>query len=334
MLVNRIAIDLGTTTTRIIIPKKGVVLEQPSVVARDMELGKVVCIGQEALDMIGRTPEAIEAYNPLSKGVIADFRVTKMMLEHYIAKSIGRIKLRQPEGVITVSAGATSTERRAVVDVAHSAGLKRVYVVDSPVAVALGVGAPITQPSGNMVIDIGGGTTEIAVISLGGVVAHSTIRLGGNDIDEAISDYLRRSYTLAIGMRTAEEVKQAIGAAMPQQKRQEYKMHGRDLAGGLPKSVTISRNELVPIIEDIVEKIVVSVRNTIEQTPPELVGDIMAHGIILSGGSARIDMIDRLLAKVVGVPVIISQDPTLASVKGAYQALTHIEQYRRLIADQ
>jgi rod shape-determining protein MreB len=331
MLVSRIAIDLGTTTTRMIVPKRGVVLDQPSVVARDTAKGTVLAIGQEALEMIGRTPEAIEAYYPLRSGVIADFRVTERMLEHYLGKSMGRLKLRRPEAIITVSAGATSTERRAVQDVAQDAGLRRVHLIESPVAAALGAGVPVSLPTGNMVIDIGGGTTEIAVMSLGGIVSQSTVRIGGHDIDEAIIDFLRRSHSLAIGRKTAEEVKQLAGSAMPQDKRQQYKIKGRDLVGGLPKTITISPNELVPIIENVIEKIVFSVRNTIEQSPPELVSDIIEHGIVLTGGMAQLSLLDRLLSKVIGVPVIISQDPALASVKGAYQALVHLDDHRRLV---
>lgn len=331
MFVSRIAIDLGTTTTRMIVPKHGVVLEQPSVVARDTERGEVLAIGQDALEMIGRTPDAIEAYYPLRSGVIADFRVTERMLEHYLSKSMGRLKLRRPEAMITVSAGATSTERRAVQDVAHDAGLRRVHIIESPVAAALGAGVPVSLPTGNLVIDMGGGTTEIAVISLGGIVSQSTVRIGGNDIDEALLDFLRRSYSLAIGRKTAEEVKQVAGSAMPGDKRQKYKIKGRDLVGGLPKTITISPNELVPIIENVIEKIVFSVRNTIEQTPPELVSDIIEHGIVLTGGMSQLALLDRLMSKVIGVPVMVSQDPSLAAVKGAYQALAHLGEHQRLV---
>jgi rod shape-determining protein MreB len=331
MFVSRIAIDLGTTTTRIIMPKKGVVLEQPSVVARSAGKGEILAIGQEALEMIGRTPDDIEAYYPLRSGVIADFRVTERMLEHYLGKSMGRIQLRRPEAIITVSAGATSTERRAVQDVAQDAGLRRVLLIESPVAAALGVGVPVSLPTGNLVIDIGGGTTEIAVISLGGIVSQSTIRIGGHDIDEAIIDYLRRSHGLAIGRMTAEEVKQVAGSAMPQDKRREYKIKGRDLVGGLPKTITISPNDLVPIIESVIEKIVFTVRNTIEQTPPELVSDIIEHGIVLTGGMAQLTLLDRLMSKVIGVPVIVGQNPALAAVKGAYQALVHVSEHERLV---
>ena len=329
MLAKRIAIDLGTTATRIMAPRKGILLQQPSVVARRLDDNQPVAIGQDALQMIGRTPDAIQAYYPLSSGVIADFRTTERMLAHFLAIAIGRLRARRPEGMITVSAGATSTERKAVLDVAYDAGLREVYVIESPVAAALGAGIPITEATGNMVIDIGGGTTEVAVLSLGGVVAQSSIRVGGHAIDKAISDYLHKSYAIAIGQQTAEEVKHLVGAAMQSDKRSEMVVHGRDLIAGLPKQVTVTSNELVASIETILEQVVLAMRTVMERTPPELISDIMEHGIVLTGGGAHLRYLDRLLVKVIGVPVHVAQDPELSVVKGAALALSNVEEYKR-----
>jgi rod shape-determining protein MreB len=334
MLVRRIAIDLGTTATRVMTGRKGVALQQPSVVARHIEDGQPVAMGQEALEMIGRTPEAIQAYYPLMNGVIADFRTTERMLAHYVALASGRLRARRPEGMLTVSAGATSTERKAVLDVARAAGLRQVYVIQSPVAAALGAGIPLTEPTGNMIIDVGGGTTEIAVVSLGGIVSNHSVRVGGQAIDNAIADYLRKTYAITIGQLTAEEIKHLIGSAMPHEGRSEMLVQGRDMVGGLPKQVRVSANELVPSIEQILEQIVLAVRSVMERTPPELVSDIMEHGIVVSGGGAKLKRLDKLLAKVIGVPIIIVQDPELAVVKGAHLALENIDDYKRsLLSD-
>lgn len=329
MFTKRIAIDLGTTSTRIMMPKRGLTVNEPTIVARRLDDGAMVAIGQEALEMLGRTPDEIEACSPLMSGVIADFRATERLLAHYVANAVGRFKARRPEGMVTVSAGATPTERKAVLDVATSAGLREVFLIQSPIAAALGAGIPISEPTGNMVIDIGSGTTEIAVVSLGGIVSKSSIRVGGQAIDRSIIDYVRKSYALAIGEHSAEEVKHLIGAAMPTEKRSEITVQGRDLVGGLPKQIKLTSNELVPVIEDTLEQIVFSVRDVMERTPPELISDIMEHGIVISGGGARLRLLDRLLAKVIGVPIIIAQEPELSVVKGAYLALSSVETYRR-----
>jgi rod shape-determining protein MreB len=329
MLSKSLAIDLGTSATRIMISGKGLVVQQPSVVARGINDSRPLAIGREAQEMIGRTPEQIDSYHPLVSGVIADFRTTELMLAHYISLAIGRLRARRPEGMINVSAGATSTERKAVLDVAHGAGLREVHLIPSPVAAALGAGLPATEPTGNMIIDIGSGTTEVAVLSLGGAVAQNSVRAGGQQIDKVITDYLRKAHSIAIGRQSAEEIKHLIGAAMPDDKRSEAVVHGRDLADGLPKQVTVTSNELVPSIETVLEQIVLAIRSVMERTPPELISDIMQHGIVVSGGGSRLKHLDRLLAKVIGVPVIIAPDPELAVVKGAYQALTSVEHYKR-----
>lgn len=329
MFSKRIAIDLGTTSTRIMMPKKGLIVNEPTLVAKRLDDGSTVAIGQQALEMFGRTPDEVEAYSPLMSGVIADFRATEQLLAHYVAGAIGRVKARRPEGMITVSAGATPTERKAVLDVAAGAGLREVYLIQSPIAAALGSGIPVSEATGNMVIDIGSGTTEIAVVSLGGIVSKTSIRVGGQAIDRAIIDHVRKNYALAIGEHSAEEVKHLIGAAMPMEKRSEVMVQGRDLVGGLPKQIKLSSNELIPVIENILEQIVFAVRDVMERTPPELISDIMEHGIVITGGVARLRLLDRLLSKVIGVPIIIANNPELSVVKGAQLALSSVEEYKR-----
>lgn len=329
MLTKKIAIDLGTTSTRILVPRKGVVLNEPTVVAQNIDTKKVLAIGREALDMLGKTPEAIQAYYPLKSGVIADFRVTIDLLSHYINNAIRRWRIRRPEAMINVSSGATSTEKKAVLDVAKSAGIQNAHIIDSTVAAALGAGIPISEATGNMIIDIGGGTTEIAVLSLSGIVAQKSIRVGGQSIDDSISTHIRREYSLSIGGQTAQEIKETIGTAMPFKKEKKIPVQGRDMIGGLPKTVQITANELVPSVEESLEKIVLAIRSVMEKTPPELVSDIIEHGIVLTGGVAHLHMLDKLFSKVIGVPCIIAQDSQLCVVKGAGIALTNLDDYKK-----
>ncbi len=329
MFTKKIAIDLGSSQTRIIAARRGLVVQQPSVVATRTDSGEVEGIGSQAIEMLGRTAGAIQARHPLRDGVIADFNLTEKMLSHFISLSVGRVRARRPEAMITVSSLATPTEKKAVIDAAEAAGLKTVYLIPSPLAAALGAGLPLNEPTGHMVIHIGAGTAEVAMLSLGGIVAESSLRAGSTAIDQAIIDLVRRKYSVSIGSKSAEQAKLLIGSALPGQKRSETKLQGRDLVKGLPKQIVLTSNELVPSIENIVEQIVLAARQVLEQSPPELVSDIMSHGIVLTGGGAKLKSIDRLFSKVIGVPVIIPGDPELSAVKGAFLALENVEDYQQ-----
>lgn len=329
MFAKRIAIDLGTVSTLVYVPRSGIVINEPSVVALNSDDDSVVAIGKEAEDMLGRTPEALISHRPLRDGVIADFRITREMLKHYISRSIGQLRLVKPDIMISIPAGATSTEKKAVIDATIAAGARAAYVIEEPVAAALGAGIPVTEPRGNMVIDIGGGTTEIAVISLGGVVSQTSVRVGGNKIDAAISEYLRKHHNLSIGEHTAEMVKHEIGRAIPGEEKHAMSVQGRDIAGGLPKTVTLSDSEIIEPIQDILEQIVRSIRTVIEHTPPELVSDIIDRGIMLTGGGAQLRGIDTLLAKVINVPVLIAEEPEYCVANGAGVALKNLSEYQK-----
>ncbi|MBI4101074.1 rod shape-determining protein [Candidatus Microgenomates bacterium] len=329
MFAKRIGIDLGTVNTLVVVPRRGIVINEPTVVARDVNSGNILAVGKEAEAMVGRTPETIELYRPLSEGVIADFQATQSLLKHYINQAIGRLRPIKPDIMISVPGGATSTERKAVVDVAIAAGGRSAYIIAEPVASALGANVPIAEAAGNLVIEVGGGTTEIAVISLGGIVAQHSVRVGGNKIDAAISEYLRRQHSLSVGDKTAESVKQTIGSAMPAAKQHKMEVKGRDVVAGLPKTVTVSSGEIIEPIQDILEKIVLAIRTVLEHTQPELVSDIIDRGIILSGGSALLKNLDKLLVKVIGVPVVITEDPLTCVAQGIGIALANLSDYQK-----
>jgi rod shape-determining protein MreB len=288
--IKKIGIDLGTANTLVFVPGKGVVINEPSVVAISVVENKVIAVGLEAKEMLGRTPDTIVASQPLRDGAIADYRVTEAMLRYFIQKVSGKFRFFRPEVVLSIPAGVTSTERRAVIDAAQKAGARAAYVVKEPILAAIGAGIPIHTAQGNMIINIGGGTSEIAVISLGGVVASASARVGGNRIDLAISDYIKRKYSLAIGERTAEEVKIKIGAAIAQVKEDHMEIRGRDLMGGLPKTVSISSNEVTEAIQDELREIINVVKQVLQETPPELAADIMDKGMVLSGGTAQLQV--------------------------------------------
>ncbi len=329
MIAKRIAIDLGTVNTLVCLPGRDVVVNEPSVVAINSDDNSVVAIGAEAEKMLGRSPEALLARRPLRDGVIADYHITKEMIKNYINKAIGRIRLFKPDVMISIPAGATPTEQKAVIDACLEAGARNAYLINEPVAAALGADIDIIAPRGRMVIDIGGGTTEVAVMSLGGVVASASVRVGGNKIDTAISEYLRKNYQLSIGEQTAIDTKHDIGRAMIGEEKASKKVKGRDIVGGLPKVVEITDMELVDVIEDILEKIVFSIRGVIEETSPELVSDIIEDGIILTGGGAKLKDIDRLFSKVIGVPVTIAKEPELCVARGAAVALSSLREYQK-----
>ncbi|MDR3559055.1 MAG: rod shape-determining protein, partial [Candidatus Pacebacteria bacterium] len=288
MLVRKIGIDLGTANVLVFVPGKGIVANEPSVVAITLAENRVLAVGNDAKEMLGRTPDTIQASGPMKDGVIADYKITEAMLKYFINKVSGKFRLIRPEVMISIPVGVTSTERRAVVDAAVRAGAKAAYVVKEPMLAAIGAGIPIANPSGNMIINIGGGTSEIAVISLGGIVSATSARVGGNKIDQAISDYIKRKYSLAIGDRTAEEVKITIGSAIAQVKEEYMDIRGRDLTGGLPKTVKISSNEVTEAIQDELREIINAIKKVLQTTPPELAADIMDKGMVLSGGGALI----------------------------------------------
>lgn len=330
-LIRKIGIDLGTANTLVFVPGKGVMINEPSVVAISVVENKVLAVGNEAKEMLGRTPDTIVASQPLRDGAIADYRVTEAMLRYFINKVMGRFRFFRPEIVLSIPAGVTSTERRAVVDAALKAGAKAAYVVKEPILAAIGAGIPIHTAQGNMIINIGGGTSEIAIISLGGVVASHSARVGGNRIDQAISDYIKRKYSLAIGDRTAEEVKMKIGSAIAQVKEDFLEVSGRDLMGGLPKTVNISSNEVTEAIQDELREIIHVIKQVLQETPPELAADIMDKGMVLSGGTAQLRYLDQLIAKTIGVPCYVAENPAFCVVKGTGIILENLEVYKRSI---
>ena len=330
--VRKIGIDLGTANTLVFVPKEGVVVNEPSVVAVSVEDNTVLAVGNEARDMIGRTPETIVAYRPLRDGVIADYRVTEAMLRYFINKASGRMRLFRPEVMVSVPAGVTSTERRAVIEATVQAGAKAAYVVKEPVLAAIGAGIPINEPAGHMVVDIGGGTSDVAVISLGGIVASTSVKVAGNKLDQAIADYIKRNYNLAIGDRTAEDIKIRIGSAIAMDdERLVMEIKGRDLMSGLPKIIEIHSVEVTDAIADELDEIIRAIKSVLHETPPELAADIMDKGIVMTGGGALLRNIGTLVFQETGVPVYIAEDALLCVAKGTGIALEHLDVYKRSI---
>ena len=331
MFVRKMGVDLGTANTLVFVPGKGIIINEPSVVAVSMVENVVLAVGNEAKEMLGRTPDNIVASRPMKDGVIADYRVTEAMLRYFINKVSGKMRLVRPEIMISIPAGVTSTERRAVVDAAVKAGAKSAYVVREPLLAAIGAGIPIHNAQGNMIINIGGGTSEIAVISLGGIVAANSARVGGNKFDQAISDYIKRKYGLAIGDRTAEEVKIEIGSAIAQVKEDHMEVRGRDLMGGLPKTIKISSNEVTEALQDELREVINAIKKVFQETPPELAADIMDKGMVLSGGGALLRNLDQLITKTIGVPTYVADDPLFCVIKGIGTALDNLDIYKRTI---
>ncbi|MBI4281222.1 rod shape-determining protein [Candidatus Uhrbacteria bacterium] len=329
----KIAIDLGTTNVEVYVPNRGIVINEPSVVAISLIDKKILAVGEEAKDMIGRTPDTIIASRPLKDGVIADYKTTEAMLRYFINKALGGVHLFRPEVMVAVPAGITSTERRAVIDATIAAGAKAAYIIKEPIAAAIGANIPIGGASGHMIIDIGGGTAEIAVISLGGIVASTSVRIGGNKFDAAIQEHVRRHHGLAIGERTAEEVKINVGSALYLDEKDKKKMEirGRDMITGLPRMLTVTSDDVTEAIQDALEGIVAAAKEVLYKTPPELSADVMDKGMILSGGSSQLRNIDQLFARATGVPAYIADEPHLCVVKGTGIALENLESYKRSI---
>ncbi len=327
----KLGIDLGTANTLVFVPGVGIVLNEPSVVAISERDNKILAVGAEAKEMVGKTPDEIMAYRPLKDGVIADYRVTEAMLRYFIGKALGRWNLFKPDVMISVPAGVTSTERRAVIEAAMRAGAKNAYVVKEPVLAAIGAGVPIYEPQGHMIVDIGGGTTDVAVISLGGIVASTSVKHAGNKIDQAIVDYVKRNFSLTIGERMAEVVKISIGAALPLTEELVTAIRGRDVLSGLPRSVTLSTNELVKAIEPELKEIIRAIRHVFQDTPPELAADIIDQGIIMTGGSSQLRSLPTLVAKRTGVKAVLADEAILCVAKGTGVALEHLDVYKRSV---
>ncbi len=331
MFIKKIGIDLGTATTLVYLPKKGVVINEPTVVAISIEDNRILAVGNQAKEMLGRTPETIIALRPMKDGVIADYRVTEAMLRYFIGKVLGRWRVFRPEVMVAVPAGITSTERRAVVEATVKAGARMAYVVKEPILAAIGAGIPINEPVGHMIIDVGGGTSEMAVISLGGIVSWASVRVGGDKIDQAISEFIRKKHNLAVGERTAEKIKIKLGSALPQEEDISFKIQGRDLVAGLPKFIEINGNEVTEAISEQLREIIQAIKSVLQATPPELIADIMDKGMILSGGGALLQNLDKLIMETIGVSCRLAKEPMLCVAKGAGLALEHLDIYKRSI---
>lgn len=327
---NDIGIDLGTANTLVYVKDHGIVLREPSVVAIHQGTNKVLAVGDEAKRMLGRTPGNIVAIRPLKDGVIADFEITEEMLRHFISKVHNRRYMVRPRVVIAVPSGITEVEKRAVKDSATHAGAREVYLIEEPMAAAIGVGLPVQDAAGNMIVDIGGGTTEVALISLSGIVLSRSVRIAGDELDESISQYMKRTYNLMIGERTAEEIKIRVGSAYKLEKETTMEVKGRDLVAGLPKTITVSSQEIREALTEPIATIVDSVRITLERCPPELSADLVDHGLVLAGGGALLQGLDKLLAEATALPVHIAEDPLSAVAEGTGKALQEIKFLRAI----
>jgi len=331
MLFKQLGIDLGTANSVVYLAGKGIVLNEPTVVAVSLDDNRVVAVGKEAKEMLGRTPGNIRASRPMRDGVIADYVITEAMLRYFVQKVCGRNIFFKPEVMICVPAGCTQVERRAVLDATLQAGARVAYLIDEPLAAAIGAKIPIANPSGNMIVDIGGGAAEAAVISLGGVVVHKSVRVAGNKLDEAIAAYVRKKHNLIIGDQTAEQVKIQIGSALPLSKEEKMEVKGRDSIMGLPKLITLTSTEVAEAIRGSLNQIIGTIKAVFEETPPELTSDIIDKGIVMSGGTSLLRNFDKLITAEIGVPAHVAEDPLLCVVKGTGVALENIALYKRSI---
>ena len=331
LFVRKLGIDLGTANTLVFVPEEGVVLNEPSVVAVSIPDNRILSVGLEARAMVGKTPEAIMVYRPMKDGVIADYRVTEAMLRYFINKALGKWNFFKPDVMVSVPAGVTSTERRSVVEAAVKAGARAAYVIKEPILAAIGAGIPIQEPTGHMVVDIGGGTTDAAVISLGGIVSSTSVKVAGNKIDQAIADYIKKTFNLAVGERTAEEIKIAIGSAVPVAKPENYEIKGRDLLTGLPRATIINTNEIIKAIDGELREMMKAIKSVLQETPPELASDIIDQGIVMTGGTSLLKNLDELVYRSTGVKAKIAEDALLCVAKGTGIALDHLEVYKKSI---
>lgn len=327
----KLGIDLGTANTLVFLPGKGIVLNEPSVVAISEQDNRILAVGLEAKDMIGRTPDTIIAYRPMKDGVIADYRVTEAMLRYYINKALGKWNILKPEILISVPAGVTSTERRAVIEAAIKAGAKNAFVVKEPILAAIGAGISIQEARGHMVADIGGGTTDVAVISLGGIVACTSVKCAGNRIDAAIVDYVKKTYNLAVGDKMAEDIKINIGSAIPVEEELSMAVKGRDYLTGLPRSVEIKTNEIVKAISKELREMIKAIKDVLQETPPELASDIIDNGIMMTGGSSMLRNLPELVFRRTGVKAMLAEDALYCVAKGTGIALEHLDTYKKTI---
>ncbi len=327
---NDIGIDLGTANTLVYVKDRGIVLREPSVVAIQQGTNRVLAVGEEAKRMLGRTPGNIVAIRPMKAGVIADFEVTEAMLRYFIRKAHNRKWVVRPRIIISVPSGITEVEKRAVKDSATHAGAREVYLIEEPMAAAIGVGLPVQEPAGNMIVDMGGGTTEVAIISLAGIVLSRSVRVGGDEMDEAIVQYLKRVYNLMIGERTAEEIKITIGSAYPLGEEMSMEVKGRDLVAGLPKTLTITSEEIREALQEPVAAIVEAIRITLERCPPELSSDLVDRGVVLAGGTSQLRGMDKLIAEQTGLPVHVAEDPLSAVAEGTGVVLHELNFLRKV----
>ncbi len=334
MFSKRIGIDLGTSNILVYVQDRGVVINEPSVVAVSTDDNRIAAVGAEAKEMVGRTPENIVAHRPLSDGVIADYRITEAMLRYFINKAVGSVRLFRPDVMVCVPAGVTSTERRAVIDATTQAGAKNAYIIREPLAAAIGAEIPIGSASGNMVIDIGGGTSEVAVISLGGIVAANSVRVGGDKFDQAITNYVRRRHNLAIGDVTAEQIKIQIGSAvpLPEAEEQSMEVRGRDMVAEMPKTITIKTNEVVQAIQKELGEVTLSVKAVLQKTPPELSADVIDRGMVMTGGGSLLKNLDKVITDATSVPAHVAEDPLFSVVRGTGIAVENLDSYKRAVA--
>ena len=325
-------IDLGTANTLVHLKSKGIVLKEPSVVAIQNDTGRVLAVGEEAKQMIGRTPGNIVAIRPMKDGVIADFDITQAMIKYFINKALGqRNPMARPRVVISIPTGCTTVEERAVREAALQGGAREAYLIEEPMAASIGAGLPVHEPTGNMMVDIGGGTTEVAVISLGGIVTAKSVRVAGDNMDEAIIQHLKKTYSLLIGERTAEDIKISIGSAMWEDPEEYYEVRGRDLVSGLPKNIRVSSIEIQAALQETVDEIIDGIKVCLEKTPPELASDIMDRGIVMAGGGALLKGLDKLISKETNIPVYVCDEPLLAVAKGTGRVLDNIEVLKRVL---
>ncbi len=331
MFITKLGIDLGTANTLVYMPGKGIVLNEPSVVAVSEWNNKVVAVGTEAKEMVGKAPDNIMVYKPMKDGVIADYRITEAMLRYYINKALGRFNIFKPEVMVSVPAGVTSTERRAVIEATMRAGAKNAYVVKEPILAAIGAGIPIYEARGHMVVDIGGGTTDVAVISLGGIVSSTSVKHAGNKIDQAIADYIKKTFNLAIGDKTAEDVKATIGSAIPIEEELSFIIKGRDFMSGLPRSVEVRTNEIVRAIDSELKEVIKAIKVVFQDTPPELSADIIDQGITMTGGSSLLRNLPELVYRKTGVKAYLADDALYCVAKGTGIALDHLDMYKKSI---
>jgi len=331
MFIKKIGIDLGTTYVLVYLPGKGIVINEPSVVAHAAGDKKVLAVGDEAKEMLGRTPDTIVASRPLKDGVIADYKTTEAMLRYFINKALGGLRLFRPEVMVAVPAGITSTEKRAVIDATLAAGARAAYIIKEPIAAAIGANVPIGSASGHMIVDMGGGTSEVAVISLGGIVSNTSVRIGGNKLDTAIQEHVRRKYNLAIGERTAEQVKIDVGSALYLEQSLRLEVKGRDMISGLPKNIEVTSSDVTEAIQNELEGIVGAVKDVLYKTPPELSADVMDKGMVLSGGTSLLRNMDKLISQATGVPAYVAEDALLCVAVGTGVALENLDSYKRSI---